>query len=57
MEHRGIILNTDMLATMQKELSSHIEQLQQQMYDMVGSEFNISSPAQLSDVLYGKRCI
>jgi len=54
MEHRGIILNTDMLATMQKELSSHIEQLQQQMYDMVGSEFNISSPAQLSDVLYGK---
>ncbi len=54
MEHRGIILDTEMLGDMQKELSGQIEHLQQQMYKLVGSEFNISSPAQLSEVLYEK---
>lgn len=54
MEHRGIILDTDMLTTMQKDLAQQIDQLQREMYDLVGSEFNISSPTQLSEVLYAK---
>ena len=54
MEHRGIILDTKMLATMSKDLAQQISSVQQQMYDLVGSEFNISSPAQLSEVLYQK---
>lgn len=54
MEHRGIILDTTMLGDMQKELSGQIDTIQQQMYELVGSEFNISSPAQLSEVLYEK---
>lgn len=54
MEHRGITLDTEMLATMKVELEQQIATLKQQMFDMVGYEFNISSPAQLSDVLYGK---
>ena len=54
MEHRGILLDTKMLGEMSKELSHTIHNIAQQMYELVGSEFNIGSPAQLSDVLYGK---
>lgn len=54
MEHRGIILDTSLLANMKTELEQQITSLKTQMFDMVGYEFNISSPAQLSDVLYGK---
>ena len=54
MEHRGIELDTDFLADMNKHLSRDIAKLQQEMYDLVGYEFNIGSPAQLADVLYGK---
>lgn len=54
MEHRGIMLDTKMLSNMSKDLFKQINNIQQQMYDMVGSEFNINSPAQLSEVLYEK---
>lgn len=54
MEHRGIILNTDFLDEMKADLEKDISRVQKAMYDMVGYEFNIGSPAQLSDVLYGK---
>ena len=54
MEHRGILLDTKMLANMSTELTQQIHNIQQQMYELVGYEFNISSPAQLSEVLYTK---
>lgn len=54
MEHRGIKLDTKMLEKMSKELTQQIHNMQQQMYKLVGYEFNISSPAQLSEVLYTK---
>lgn len=52
MEAKGILLDTEQLAKMNKELTREIAELKQQMYDLVGSEFNISSPNQLSKVLY-----
>lgn len=54
MEHRGIILDTTFLDAMKADLEKDISQVQCEMYDMVGYEFNIGSPAQLADVLYGK---
>ncbi len=54
MEHRGILLDTDMLASMSTELGEHIKSIQKQIYDLVGEEFNIGSPAQLSEVLFVK---
>lgn len=54
MEVRGIILNTDFLATMDKELTRDIETIKTEMFELVGYEFNIGSPAQLGDVLFGK---
>lgn len=54
MEYRGIILDTDYLAKMNIELTEQIAAVRQTVYDEVGYEFNIGSPAQLADVLYGK---
>ncbi|MEO5691309.1 MAG: DNA polymerase I [Candidatus Saccharimonadales bacterium] len=54
MEHRGVHLDTDMLASMSVELGDHIKNIQKEIYELVGEEFNIGSPAQLSEVLFVK---
>jgi DNA polymerase-1 len=54
MEHRGIKVDKALLATMSAELASEHKKLEQEMYTMVGHEFNIGSPAQLSEVLFTK---
>ncbi len=54
MEYRGMKLNTDLLADMDKELTRDIAEVQTKMFAMVGHEFNISSPAQLGEILYTK---
>lgn len=54
MEHRGIKIDKSLLATMSKELETEHKKLEQEMFTMVGYEFNIGSPAQLSEVLFTK---
>lgn len=54
MESRGIKIDQAFLARMSQELGDEHAALEQQMYAMVGYEFNIGSPAQLSEVLFTK---
>ncbi|MEO5949440.1 MAG: DNA polymerase I, partial [Candidatus Saccharimonas sp.] len=54
MEHRGIKLDVEKLATMDEQLTGDIANIQKRMYDMAGTEFNISSPAQLAEILFTK---
>lgn len=54
MEHRGIKLDVEKLAEMDTQLTRDIANVQERMYEMAGYEFNISSPAQLSEVLFTK---
>jgi DNA polymerase I len=54
MEHRGIKIDKALLAKMSEELATEHKKLEQEMYTMVGYEFNIGSPAQLSEVLFTK---
>lgn len=54
MEHQGIKLDTKLLNVMSKELGEKYEALEQEMYELAGYEFNIGSPAQLSEVLFDK---
>ena len=54
MEHRGIKLDSAMLAEMDVTLSEELTKIRSQMYDLAGVEFNISSPAQLADILFTK---
>lgn len=54
MEHRGIKIDRPQLAQMSQELGDAHKKLEQEMYAMAGYEFNIGSPAQLSEVLFTK---
>lgn len=54
MEHAGIKLDTAVLKAMSVELGKKFDALEQEMYKLVGEEFNIGSPAQLSEVLFTK---
>lgn len=54
MEVRGIILDTAFLARMNKDLTRDIDAVKTEMFELVGDEFNIGSPAQLAEVLFGK---
>lgn len=54
MEHYGIKLDTSMLKKMSKELGDKHDALEQEMYKLAGVEFNIGSPAQLSEILFTK---
>jgi len=54
MEHHGIKIDKDILAKMSEELGTKYNKLEQEMYSMAGYDFNIASPAQLSEVLFTK---
>ncbi len=54
MEAKGIKIDKASLAKMSQELGDEHKKLEQEMYAMVGYEFNIGSPAQLSEVLFTK---
>jgi len=52
MEHRGVLISPETLAEMSTELDEAFKKREQEMYSLAGKEFNIGSPAQLSDVLF-----
>ena len=54
MEAKGIKIDKALLKTMSDELGSEHQELEKQMYKLAGYEFNIGSPAQLSEVLFTK---
>ena len=51
-EHKGVLVDPAVLHKMSDELGAEHKKLEQEMYSMVGKEFNIGSPAQLSEVLF-----
>lgn len=53
-ESRGVKIDVERLKVMSEQLATSYKKRQQQMYDMIGYEFNIGSPAQLSEVLFTK---
>lgn len=53
-ERRGMKLDTAMLAQMGEELRAELRAIEQEMYTLVGYEFNAASPVQLSEVLFTK---
>lgn len=52
MEYEGIGLDTKYLAKMGEELGDKISDIEQTIYGYADQEFNISSPSQLSDILF-----
>lgn len=54
MEHEGIRVNADALHRYGQELSESIGLLEKKIYEAVGHEFNINSPKQLGEILFGE---
>ncbi len=52
MEQRGIKVNKEELRQYGEQLISKIEQLEQEIYNLAGEEFNINSPKQLGVILF-----
>jgi DNA polymerase-1 len=53
-EDNGVVLDKDYLAGFARELTDLLSSQQKEIYKMAGEEYNISSPKQLSEVLFGK---
>ena len=54
MEEAGIKIDCDVLAEMSKRLDRECATVARDIYEKAGTEFNINSPKQLSDVLFNK---
>jgi DNA polymerase-1 len=52
MERNGVILNLDDLNAITVNLREDIISLEKEIYTLAGTEFNISSPKQLGDILF-----
>ncbi len=52
MEHEGVMLDTAALDKFGKELLPKIEEIEKQIHELAGHEFNIGSPKQMSAVLF-----
>lgn len=54
MELNGVYVDKEVLKNMGLEINDKINSLEQEIYSLAGTEFNISSPKQLGEILFEK---
>ena len=54
MESRGIKVNKSILIGLNRELAEEIKKIEEKIYQLAGSVFNLNSPKQLAEVLFEK---
>lgn len=54
MEDKGVKVNTKTLRELSADFESKMHEYEQQIYKLAGEEFNIGSPKQIGDILFGK---
>jgi DNA polymerase I len=54
MEKYGLLINKELLIALKKSLEDRIQETEQKIYNLAGSEFNLRSPKQLSEILFLK---
>ena len=54
MERTGVLVDRDLLTTQSAELAARMQELQAQAHAAAGGVFNVDSPKQLQDILFGK---
>lgn len=54
MEWTGVRIDTAELATLSATLTEQLRQLEEKAYDLAGERFNIASPMQVGEILFGK---
>jgi DNA-directed DNA polymerase len=53
-ESNGVLLDTEALKQSSKHFTTQMEAIEQEIYQLAGEEFNISSPKQVGEVLFDK---
>ena len=54
MEMNGVRIDTAELAKVQQEMNVRADQIEREIYELAGESFNIASPKQVGDILFGK---
>ncbi|MBT2866414.1 DNA polymerase I [Chromobacterium violaceum] len=57
MERHGVLIDRDKLAAQSHQLGSQMLELEQRAYELAGQPFNLNSPKQLQEILFGKLAI
>lgn len=52
MEHTGVAIDPGRFEALSSEFSAELRKIEQEIYELVGHEFNINSPIQLSQILF-----
>jgi len=53
-ERHGVLIDAAVLAQQSRELAERMVQLEQQAFDIAGQPFNLGSPKQIGEILFGK---
>jgi DNA polymerase-1 len=53
-ERHGVLIDTRLLAQQSRELAERLVALEREAFDLAGQPFNLGSPKQIGDVLFGK---
>ena len=54
MESEGVLVDPDVLKKLSNEFATAGAEIEKQVYELAGERFNIASPKQLGDILYGR---
>lgn len=54
MENHGVLLDRELLGGMSSDFAARMAALEEQVYAAAGEQFNLNSPKQLGEVLFGK---
>ena len=57
METNGVRLNTVIFKGISEKIEARIKNLEKNIYELAGMEFNINSPKQLAEVLFEKKVL
>lgn len=54
MEEAGVLIDLEYFRELKNEFERRIKEIEEKIFDLAGGSFNINSPVQLSEVLFGK---
>lgn len=54
MERNGVLIDADMLKAQSHEIGQRLLELENEAYELAGQPFNLASPKQLQEILFGK---
>ncbi len=54
MEMTGVCIDTDTLKETSEKLTNRLNEIEHHIYELAGESFNIASPRQVGEILFGK---